>query len=279
MDAIVFIAAIIILILLLNKFNSRPSTPSGKTKKEKDDQLFIKRILREKEEAERNRIELERNRKSLNPKPSIKENIGVGAINILEPVSENQIFDIQVVEDVEYLKDNWEEFRNVIIQNKITTLYHFTDRSNLQSIKQNGGLLSWYYCLQNGIKIPKISSSETSRSLDLRKGLQNYVRVSFVKDHPMLFNAKREGRINDPVLLTIDTRVIYLRDSKYAKLNAVKNGEVSEGSIEKFKSIKFDILKQRYFDLSEEEKPFFQAEVLVLEKIPLEYITNIHKLS
>ena len=40
-------------------------------------------------------------------------------------------------------KHDWKFIRKILAQNGITKLYHFTDRSNLNSIKNNGGLLSW----------------------------------------------------------------------------------------------------------------------------------------
>lgn len=43
-------------------------------------------------------------------------------------------------------KTNWQEYQAIIEQQGITKLYHFTDRDNLQSIIQNGGLYSWADC-------------------------------------------------------------------------------------------------------------------------------------
>ena len=37
---------------------------------------------------------------------------------------------------------DWEEFKRVLEQHKITKLYHFTDRDNLESIIRSGGLIS-----------------------------------------------------------------------------------------------------------------------------------------
>lgn len=40
-------------------------------------------------------------------------------------------------------RSNWKEFEAILSQNRITKLYHFTDRDNLESIINNGGLYSW----------------------------------------------------------------------------------------------------------------------------------------
>ena len=52
-------------------------------------------------------------------------------------------------------RSNWEDFKNILEQNHITKLYHFTDRDNLENIIKNGGLYSWKDCEERGITIPK----------------------------------------------------------------------------------------------------------------------------
>lgn len=161
-------------------------------------------------------------------------------------------------------KNNWQAYQAIIEQQGFTTLYHFTDRDNLQSIIQNGGLYSWADCEEKGISITKPGGSDSSRSLDARDGLQRYVRVSFVTQHPMMYVAMNEGRISNPVLLEIDPQVIYWKDSKYADRNATKNGARVGGDVEDFKAIHFSSVKVlKHFDLDDEEQKFYQAEVLV----------------
>jgi len=173
-------------------------------------------------------------------------------------------------------KSNWQEYNAIIEQQGIKKLYHFTDRENLQSIIQNGGLYSWADCKEKGISISKPGGDETSHSLDARDNLQNYVRVSFVARHPMMYAAMNEERISNPVILEIAPEVVYWQESKYADRNATKNGAQIGDEIEDFKKIHFNTIKVRsYFDLPEEEQPFYQAEVLVKNFIPLEYIKNI----
>ena len=43
-------------------------------------------------------------------------------------------------------RSNWEDFKKILEQHHITTLYHFTDRDNLENIIKNGGLYSWKDC-------------------------------------------------------------------------------------------------------------------------------------
>lgn len=175
-------------------------------------------------------------------------------------------------------KPDWQQYQIVLNNNNINTLYHFTDRSNLLSIKRHGALYSWHYCVRNNIDIPMPGGDDLSRLLDRRYNLQNYVRVSFTRNHPMMYIALNQNRINNPVILEIDTEVVFWKNSKYANKNATRK-DVSIGSeIDDFKRIKFNFVKlNKHFDLDESDKPFYQAEVLVLEKIPIEFIKNIDR--
>lgn len=173
-------------------------------------------------------------------------------------------------------KNNWQEFKKVLDSHNIRTLYHFTDRDNLKSIIDNGGLYSWADCDEKGIDIPRPGGSSVSRDLDRRVNLQHFVRTSFVRKHPMQYVAMNDGRISNPVLLEIDPEVIFWNDTKYSDRNAAKNGVNVGSSLDDFNAIHFNAVKQdTHFDLIEEEQPYFQAEVLVKNFIPLQYIKNI----
>jgi len=173
-------------------------------------------------------------------------------------------------------KKNWKEFNKVLKKKKIRFLYHFTDKKNLKSIKKNGGLYSWKYCEKNKIKIKNPGGNSFSRELDVKYSLEKYVRLSFTKNHPMMYIAKNEGRISNPIILKIDPKVIFLKGTRFSNMNAIKTGHSQGKSINDFKKIKFKIIKQKnHFNLSDEDKPYYQAEVLVKSFIPLKYIKNI----
>lgn len=174
-------------------------------------------------------------------------------------------------------KANWEEFKNVLDQNHITKLYHFTDLDNLESIIKNGGLYSWADCEEKGITIAKPGGGDLSRSLDKRDGLQHYVRVSFAHDHPMMYVAMNDDRISNPVVLEIDIEAAFWKDSLYADRNATRNGANVGGTLDDLKAVRFGLFNRpmRYFDMGDEGKMHYQAEVLVKNFIPLKYITNI----
>lgn len=174
-------------------------------------------------------------------------------------------------------KRNWQEFEQVLKDNRITKLYHFTDFDNLESIIKHGGLYSWADCEEKGIKIAKPGGGDLSRSLDKKGRLERYVRLGFTGDHPMKYVAMEDGRISNPVVLEIDLEVAFWDDTLYADRNATRNGANVGGTVDDLKAIRFGLFNRmmRYYDMTEEAKMYYQAEVLVKNFIPLKYITNI----
>ena len=167
-------------------------------------------------------------------------------------------------------------FREVINRHGIRYLYHFTDRENLPSIIQSGGLYSWAGCDQKGIRIPKPDGGLLSRQLDCRDGLESYVRISFTPQNPMMYVSMNEGRISNPVILLIDPEIIEEEGVLFADRNATRNGVQIGDSLDALNRIHFDTVKaNKYFDVSPDEQPFYQAEVLIPDSIPLKYICNI----
>jgi hypothetical protein len=176
-------------------------------------------------------------------------------------------------------KSNWRDYRKILQDNNINILYHFTDQSNLKSIKDNGGLFSWHYCDRNNIVIPMTGNSALGRSLDLQFGLEDYVRLSFIKDHPMKYVAIDEGRITKPYLLNVSTEVCYFENTKFSDMNAADKRHKNEDSANFLSTLKFNLFEKKYFDLNAIEKKQYQAEVLIKTWIPAEYITNLNDIS
>jgi len=172
-------------------------------------------------------------------------------------------------------KENWQEFEKIIRSYNISRLYHFTDRNNIASIKEHGGLYSWYTLEQKNIPIPCPGGDELSRRLDQRYQLQDYVRLCFHPDQPMKYVAQRDNRIGRCMILSIDPEVIYCKDTVFSDENATANSVNIGTTAEDFKKIRFDIFSEGRWS-SPEEKRYFQAEVLVKKHIPMEYILAIN---
>jgi hypothetical protein len=175
-------------------------------------------------------------------------------------------------------KSNWQVYLNVVIKNNIRCLYHFTDRENLESIKVHKGLYSWWYCIKNNIIIKKPGGDDLSRNLDKGKGSENYVRLSFCRDMPMMYLAKKQDRIMDPVILNINTEVIYYNGTKFCNMNATRTEAEISDDFCSFQAMNFKLFSKKYFDLSENDKVFYQAEVLAYEHVPIDLIININEI-
>lgn len=171
-------------------------------------------------------------------------------------------------------KNNWLKFRDTLDEQDIFTLYHFTDKANIPLILKYGGLYSFKILQLKNIKIPKPNSTCESRQIDKQNGLDNYVRLSFTADNPMSHVAKKSGRIENPVVLKIDRILLYKKDTMFSNINA-KSTENINVSFDAFQKINFLVFKRKYLDLEDYNKKFYMAEVLIKQKIPLRFITNI----
>jgi hypothetical protein len=179
--------------------------------------------------------------------------------------------------ELEKYNEEKEEILSFLRGKGITYFYHFTDESNINSIKLNGGLYSWLFCEENNIEINKPGGDDISRSLDERHDLENFVRLSFVKEHPMKHVALRDGRLRSIRNLEIDIETATFKSTLFSNMNATKNGhKVGDGLSFLRNEIKFDVIKQlHYYNVSLEDKPFYQAEVMVEKHIESKYITNL----
>ena len=172
-------------------------------------------------------------------------------------------------------KDDFLEIHQILKQHCIDRLYHFTDIRNLKSIFDNGAIFSNNLLLNKSINV-YYASSDSSRDIDMRAGLGEFVHLSFARNHPMMYNPHNSGRIRRPVIIEIDPTIALMPHALFTDMNALKIGS-SRGSSSNFlRAIRFDIVKQKnYFDLNPNEKAYYQAEVMVKTFIPLKYIVNI----
>lgn len=172
------------------------------------------------------------------------------------------------------IKKDWSHIKDIFENKGIYCFYHFTEISNLDSIRQHGGLYSWYSCEQNGIKIPHPGGSPESRMLDCLYNLQDYVRLSFCDDHPMAYRHKQDGA--DLVLLKISTDVAFQQDTLFSDINATATGHSVGGSLDDLNKINFDAVKKHFVSRNDPDFSAHQAECLVKTFIPLKYILNIN---
>lgn len=169
------------------------------------------------------------------------------------------------------------EFYNIIKRENIHSLYHFTDFRNISSIKSCGYILSQKEIASNKIKVV-YASGHGSRAKDASNGLSDFVRLSFVKNHPMMHTAMTVYGIK-PKVLEINPVVMLLPDVLIADQNALKS-EAKIGSSAFFlENLHFQLFKSNYLSLQDElSRSYYQAEILVPKKIGNEMIMNYSEL-
>lgn len=94
----------------------------------------------------------------------------------------------------------------------IKSLYHFTDRKNLEGIAEHG-LLSMEMLRSEGLVVPRPGGNDWSQEADMRRGLHRFVHLCFVKNHPMQFRAEQEQRIGPCSWLEVDPAVMATPDA------------------------------------------------------------------
>lgn len=143
----------------------------------------------------------------------------------------------------------------------IRRFHHFTERANLPSIKRHG-LLSLAEIARLQIPHVSFSSSPESRSVDSHYGLDDFVRLAFVDQHPMEYVARKEGRIKDSVFLSVDASVLQQDGIRIAGGVAYGHGVPVYKLTEACDALDFDVL---YFR-SDWKDPAIKARLMAARK-------------
>ena len=174
------------------------------------------------------------------------------------------------------LKANWERYLEILEQNGVTTLYHFTATRNLPQIKKMGGLISWKDAEDQKIEVEVFGGDSFSRELDSKYGNASFVHLSFCPDHPMSYRLKdTEGGL---VWLQINPIVAVFRESLFSDINAADRDHHQGASLQDLKRINFEATKQRYLSRNSEFFKQHQAEVMVKHRVPVQFILNLDEL-
>ncbi len=169
-----------------------------------------------------------------------------------------------------------ELIKTVLEQYKSDGVWHFTDRSNLELIKEHNGLLSLGELERRGIEIPRPGGNEWSHDADKLKGLHDYVHLAFLDDHPMLYSAKQDGRIAAPIWLKIQLSVLVAEGVRFCSEISNRSDAVIIGADEAKEQIDFEVLFT-YMDWLDEEvqarrQAALKSEILVPDFVPIEWI-------
>lgn len=232
-----------------------------------------------KEEEERRKREREEKERVENEKRIAEEQIRKQqeAHRLVEEARKKEQAELAEKERLEVLsterKENWSDFKQILDNNGIRYLYHFTDRRNIPSIKRHGGLFSWHYCKKNNITIPCQGGDYDSQELDKKYGLEDYVRLSFCNDHPMAYRLQQSG--SDIVILKIEVDVALLKGTLFSDINAADKLHTHGGELDDLKRVNFNATKRNYVRKDDDDFKPHQAEVMVKTFVPKKYIVNL----
>ena len=112
----------------------------------------------------------------------------------------------------------------ILAKYKFDGVWHFTDRSNLQLTMEHKGLFSLGEIERRGIEIPVLGGNKWSHDADKIAGVHEYIHLAFIDDHPMLYRAKQEGRIPDPIWLKISSSILLWGGVRFCSEVSNKSG-------------------------------------------------------
>ncbi len=173
------------------------------------------------------------------------------------------------------LKQDHLEITAFLNQQRVKAFYHFTDWRNLESIKAHGGLYSWMSCNEKNIDIFLPGGNILSRHNDRKNGTQDYVKLSFCRNHPMAYRVAKEKEA-ELVLLAIDPRVATWDSTLFTDLNSTDSYHHCGGHSDFLREyIDFEAIHTNYLRREDPRFKRHQAEVMVHQHVPLDYILNI----
>lgn len=175
-------------------------------------------------------------------------------------------------------KSKWLGFLLHMLLGGVNQLYHFTDVQNVPLIEEAGGLYCWQLLCSKGIIPPRPGGDDWSHRADMHKGIDNYVHLSFVPDHPMQYKAENEGRIGPCVVFRIKPQVIYWEGTLFSPDNAIKRGVHFGTTLEDFRRIRFKMLYGKPNFQNPAYHTVRKSEVMVQDFIDKQFIKNFNKI-
>ena len=153
----------------------------------------------------------------------------------------------------------------------IKSIWHFTDLRNLESIEKYG-LLSLREIIRNDIDAC-FGADSLSHNLDIHYGLDKYIHLAFIDDHPMYHKAKNRGSIVYPIWIELDISLLFDENTIFSNKVANQSGAKIFTLDDVENMIDFNYMFHRDFWTRVEAR---KAEIMVPSKIDTRYIKAIY---
>jgi hypothetical protein len=162
----------------------------------------------------------------------------------------------------------------ILKNNNINSLWHFTDISNLKLINRCGGLLSKTELKKRGLfEQVKSGGDQLSQDLDRRHNNWDKISLSFTPKTPMAFYKKKELH---PIYIEIDPAVIAVNNAVFTDTNATSNEHLKRTGLYGLDLVRFDMINKKPDPGNEDWKKYVQAEALIPKQIEIKYFKRIH---
>lgn len=163
----------------------------------------------------------------------------------------------------------------------IYCLYNINSLSNLKSIMQYG-ILSKNLLKKLNIQNTDISNLSVQSIRDFKRvpnhgPLHDYANLYFDARNPMLYYLVHNKDIDTLCILCIDKRVLDLPETVVTDRNAAASLAIFESPDKALELLNFGVILSQSWDdkdslKKDEKKKIKCAEVLILNKVPIEYI-------
>jgi hypothetical protein len=168
-----------------------------------------------------------------------------------------------------------EQFVNMVRAScQQSTFFHFTDASNVDSIRANGLLSMREIRKRQLVHTP--GGNQLSQDLDIHHGMDAYVHLCFRRQHGMAHRATQDGRISDLRWLDISPDVLSISGILVTLDNAVKNDTPAIPLEEAINRIDVEVLYTRTdwhdADIQARMKRVERYELLIPNGVPPAYI-------
>ena len=161
---------------------------------------------------------------------------------------------------------------------RIRYLYHFTDRRNLASIKETGGLYSTARLREMRIDAFHPGGNEISLEADHRFGMDRFVHLCFNTNHPLEYLARQDGRIQRTAWLYVNPSVLTLPGVMFTPGVSNRAGIGPVPILDAIEMIDFEVLYART-DWSDaaiysRRQAAERCEILVPNTIPFNFFSE-----
>jgi len=154
----------------------------------------------------------------------------------------------------------------------INSIYHFTDKANLKSIEKYG-IQSLFNIESKHINVSHYGAESLSHDLDRKRGLDKFVHISFIQDHPMYHVAKKRNTIITPVWIELDLSILFDDRTLFCDKVANQNNANIFKLKKIFKYINFETLVyEKDFSKKVEAR---KAEIMINDSININLIKRI----